>query len=37
MVNKTLLSTQKALEGVSSEITLMLGEFGLYGIPEICY
>ncbi len=36
MVNKTILSAQKSLEGVSSEITLMLGGFGLCGIPEIC-
>ena len=34
MINKTVLSAQEALDGVSSGMTLMLGGFGLCGIPE---
>lgn len=34
MINKTVHSVKEALEGVSSGMTLMLGGFGLCGIPE---
>lgn len=34
MINKTVKSVQEALEGVQSNMTLMLGGFGLCGIPE---
>jgi len=34
MINKTVQTVEEALEGVSSGMTLMLGGFGLCGIPE---
>ena len=34
MINKTVKNVQKALEGVQSGMTLLLGGFGLCGIPE---
>jgi len=34
MINKKVDSVEKALEGVQSGMTLMLGGFGLCGIPE---
>jgi 3-oxoacid CoA-transferase subunit A len=34
MINKKVSSVQEALEGVKSEMTFMLGGFGLCGIPE---
>ena len=34
MINKKVNSVNEALEGISSGMTLMLGGFGLCGIPE---
>ncbi len=34
MINKTVSSVEKALEGVKDGMTFMLGGFGLCGIPE---
>mgnify|MGYP000444417867 CR=1 FL=1 len=34
MINKVVKNAQSALEGVSDDMTLMLGGFGLSGIPE---
>ena len=34
MINKVVNNVQEALEGVKDEMTLMLGGFGLCGIPE---
>lgn len=34
MINKTVASAKEALEGVGDGMTLMLGGFGLCGIPE---
>ncbi|THD69383.1 CoA transferase subunit A [Robertkochia marina] len=34
MINKTVGSAERALEGVADGMTLMLGGFGLCGIPE---
>ena len=34
MVNKTVKSVTKALDGINSGMTLMFGGFGLCGIPE---
>lgn len=34
MINKTVENVQEALKGVKDEMTLMLGGFGLCGIPE---
>lgn len=34
MINKTVKSVKEALSGVKSDMTLMLGGFGLCGIPE---
>jgi 3-oxoacid CoA-transferase subunit A len=34
MINKKVNNVQEALEGVKSAMTLMLGGFGLCGIPE---
>ncbi|WP_299824570.1 CoA transferase subunit A [uncultured Pontibacter sp.] len=34
MINKTVKNVQEALEGVQDGMTLMLGGFGLCGIPE---
>jgi 3-oxoacid CoA-transferase subunit A len=34
MINKVVSNVQEALEGVKDEMTLMLGGFGLCGIPE---
>lgn len=36
MINKVVENAQKALDGVSDNMTLMLGGFGLSGIPENC-
>ncbi|RIJ41469.1 CoA transferase subunit A [Pontibacter oryzae] len=34
MINKTVKNAQEALQGIQSGMTLMLGGFGLCGIPE---
>ncbi len=34
MINKVVSNVQDALEGVQDNMTLMLGGFGLCGIPE---
>ena len=34
MINKKVNNVKEALEGVTSNMTLMLGGFGLSGIPE---
>ncbi|MGL2993019.1 CoA transferase subunit A [Flavobacterium sp. TSSA_36] len=34
MINKTVTSVQEALQGIENKMTLMLGGFGLCGIPE---
>ena len=34
MINKKLLNAQEALVGIKSKMTIMLGGFGLCGIPE---
>ena len=34
MINKKVNSVQEALEGVQDGMTIMLGGFGLCGIPE---
>ena len=34
MINKKVADVQEALKGVSSNMTFMLGGFGLSGIPE---
>ena len=34
MINKTVKNSQEALQGVEDGMTLMLGGFGLCGIPE---
>ncbi|WP_438962857.1 CoA transferase subunit A [Nonlabens sp.] len=34
MINRTVKSVEDALEGVKSDMTLMVGGFGLSGIPE---
>jgi len=34
MINKTVLNVKAALKGVTNNMTLMLGGFGLCGIPE---
>jgi 3-oxoacid CoA-transferase subunit A len=34
MIRKTVANAQEALEGVKNDMTLMLGGFGLCGIPE---
>ncbi|HET7361226.1 MAG TPA: CoA transferase subunit A [Salinimicrobium sp.] len=36
MIKKTVENVQKAVEGVEDGMTLMLGGFGLCGIPENC-
>lgn len=36
MINKTVNNVQEALIGVKDDMTLMLGGFGLCGIPENC-
>ncbi len=36
MINKKVYSVQKALDGLENGMTLMLGGFGLCGIPENC-
>ncbi|MBB6611928.1 CoA transferase subunit A [Pontibacter sp. Tf4] len=36
MINKTVKNVQEALQGVENGMTLMLGGFGLCGIPENC-
>jgi 3-oxoacid CoA-transferase subunit A len=36
MINKTVNNVQEALEGLKDGMTLMLGGFGLCGIPENC-
>ena len=36
MINKVVENVQDALKGVSDNMTLMLGGFGLSGIPENC-
>ena len=36
MINKVVDNAKKALDGVSDDMTLMLGGFGLSGIPENC-
>ena len=34
MINKVVNSVEEAIEGVADNMTLMLGGFGLCGIPE---
>jgi len=34
MINKQVADVKEALDGVSNGMTLMLGGFGLCGIPE---
>mgnify|MGYP003394016627 FL=1 len=34
MINKKVNTVQEALEGIEDGMTLMLGGFGLCGIPE---
>ncbi|MCB0434445.1 MAG: CoA transferase subunit A, partial [Mangrovimonas sp.] len=34
MINKKVENVQQALEGIADNMTLMLGGFGLCGIPE---
>ena len=34
MINKKVSSAQEALQGIEDNMTLMLGGFGLCGIPE---
>jgi 3-oxoacid CoA-transferase subunit A len=36
MINKTVKNVEEALEGISDGQTIMLGGFGLCGIPENC-
>ena len=36
MINKVVTDAVEALQGVSSGMTLMVGGFGLSGIPENC-
>ena len=33
-MNKVVTNVEKALEGIKSDMTIMLGGFGLCGIPE---
>jgi len=35
MINKKVKNVQEALQGVQSNMTFMLGGFGLCGIPEM--
>ena len=35
-MNKVVKNTQEAIAGIESNMTLMLGGFGLCGIPENC-
>ena len=34
MINKKINSVQEALQGIEDNMTIMLGGFGLCGIPE---
>ena len=34
MINKKVLNVKSALEGIEDNMTIMLGGFGLCGIPE---
>lgn len=36
MINKVVANAEEAIEGIQSGMTLMLGGFGLCGIPEKC-
>ena len=36
MINKTVKNVQRALQGLENGMTIMLGGFGLCGIPENC-
>jgi acyl CoA:acetate/3-ketoacid CoA transferase alpha subunit len=36
MINKEVKSIDEAIKGVQSNMTFMLGGFGLCGIPENC-
>ncbi|HRH02088.1 MAG TPA: CoA transferase subunit A [Bacteroidia bacterium] len=36
MINKTVASAEEAIKGIQDNMTLMLGGFGLCGIPENC-
>lgn len=36
MINKTVKNVQEACEGIQDGMTIMLGGFGLCGIPENC-
>ena len=36
MINKTVENVEVALQGIESGMTIMLGGFGLCGIPENC-
>ena len=35
-INKVVANAQEAIKGIESGMTLMLGGFGLCGIPENC-
>ena len=36
MINKVINTTEEAIKGVENNMTLMVGGFGLSGIPENC-
>jgi 3-oxoacid CoA-transferase subunit A len=36
MINKTVKNVQEACDGIQDGMTIMLGGFGLCGIPENC-
>ncbi len=36
MINKVVANVDTAIEGINDGMTLMLGGFGLCGIPENC-
>ena len=36
MINKKVASAEEAIKGIQDNMTLMLGGFGLCGIPENC-
>lgn len=36
MIDKRVKNAQEAIAGISDDMTLMLGGFGLCGIPENC-
>ena len=36
MINKVVANAEEAIRGIKDNMTLMLGGFGLCGIPENC-